>query len=143
MLSQGILCKTLLLQQIHLFGSQILRWPKSCGESIYPWLWILPDLRIVFLLFSLLVFLIYLVPAFYNSNNDFLVYKVKLGINQGKDFSRDTVEFNAEAQPGSYVAFSGMLLDLYNRGLNDGITENKVVTCFELTGHTARFVVFV
>ena len=51
---------------------------------------------------------------------------MKLGINRGKDFTRDTVEFNAEADPGSYVAFSGMLLDLYNRGLNDGITENKV-----------------
>lgn len=49
-----------------------------------------------------------------------------MGINRGKDFTRDTVEFNAEADPGSYVAFSGMLLDLYNRGLNDGITENKV-----------------
>ncbi|KAL8603129.1 hypothetical protein ACOMHN_059301 [Nucella lapillus] len=53
--------------------------------------------------------------------------QVKLGINRGKDFSRDTVEFNAEADPGSYVAFSGMLLDLYNRGLNDGITENKLI----------------
>lgn len=49
-----------------------------------------------------------------------------LGLNRGKDFSRDTIEFNAEADPGSYVAFSGMLLDLYSRGLSDGITENKV-----------------
>ncbi|XP_076469788.1 CD109 antigen-like [Babylonia areolata] len=53
--------------------------------------------------------------------------QVKLGINRGKDFTRDTVEFNAEADPGSYVAFSGMLLDLYNRGMNDGITENKLI----------------
>ncbi|PVD21251.1 hypothetical protein C0Q70_19422 [Pomacea canaliculata] len=53
--------------------------------------------------------------------------QVTLGINRGKDFTRDTVEFNAEADPGSYVAFSGMLLDLYNRGLNDGITENKLI----------------
>ncbi|KAK7114537.1 CD109 antigen-like [Littorina saxatilis] len=53
--------------------------------------------------------------------------QVKLSINRGKDFSRDTVEFNAEADPGSYVAFSGMLLDLYSRGLNDGITENSLI----------------
>ncbi|KAK7498039.1 hypothetical protein BaRGS_00010627 [Batillaria attramentaria] len=53
--------------------------------------------------------------------------QVTLGINQGKDFSRDTVEFNAAADPGSYVAFSGMLLDLYNRGMNDGITENALI----------------
>jgi hypothetical protein len=52
--------------------------------------------------------------------------QVHLTINQGKDFSRDTVEFNAYSDPGSYVAFSGMLANLYNRGLNDGITENKV-----------------
>ncbi|XP_005101040.1 CD109 antigen [Aplysia californica] len=52
---------------------------------------------------------------------------VKLGINRGKDFTRDTIEFNAEADPGSYVAFSGMLLDLYSRGLSDGITENKLI----------------
>ena len=51
---------------------------------------------------------------------------MELSINRGKDFSRDTVEFNAKADPGSYVAFSGMLLDLYSRGLSDGITENKV-----------------
>ncbi|GFO11264.1 Cd109 antigen-like isoform x3, partial [Plakobranchus ocellatus] len=52
---------------------------------------------------------------------------VTLGINRGKDFSRDTVEFNAYADPGSYMAFSAMLLDLYNRGLSDGITENKLI----------------
>lgn len=53
--------------------------------------------------------------------------EVVLNINRGKDFTRDTIEFNAYADPGSYVAFSGMLLDLYNRGLNDGITENKLI----------------
>ncbi|GFO11263.1 Cd109 antigen-like isoform x3 [Plakobranchus ocellatus] len=53
--------------------------------------------------------------------------QVKLEINRGKDFSRDTIEFNAYADPGSYVAFSGMLLDLYSRGLSDGITENKLI----------------
>ncbi|CAG5133427.1 unnamed protein product, partial [Candidula unifasciata] len=53
--------------------------------------------------------------------------EVRLGINRGKDFTRNTVEFNAEADPGSYLAFSGMLVDLYNRGLNDGITEYKLI----------------
>ncbi|RUS75425.1 hypothetical protein EGW08_016804 [Elysia chlorotica] len=53
--------------------------------------------------------------------------EVKLGINLGKDFSRDTVEFNAYADPGSYAAFSGVLLDLYSRGLSDGITENRLI----------------
>ncbi|CAG5133426.1 unnamed protein product, partial [Candidula unifasciata] len=53
--------------------------------------------------------------------------QVKLGINRGKDFSRDTIEFNAEADPGSYVAFSVMLLDLYSRGMSDGITENELI----------------
>ncbi|XP_059162065.1 LOW QUALITY PROTEIN: C3 and PZP-like alpha-2-macroglobulin domain-containing protein 8 [Physella acuta] len=52
---------------------------------------------------------------------------VTLGINRGKDFSRDTIEFNAYADPGSYVAFSGMLLDQYSRGLSDGITENRLI----------------
>ncbi|XP_055892053.1 C3 and PZP-like alpha-2-macroglobulin domain-containing protein 8 isoform X3 [Biomphalaria glabrata] len=52
---------------------------------------------------------------------------VTLNINRGKDFSRDTIEFNAYADPGSYVSFSGMLLDLYSRGLSDGITENKLI----------------
>ncbi|XP_059162064.1 alpha-2-macroglobulin-like [Physella acuta] len=53
--------------------------------------------------------------------------QVSLGINQGKDFTRNTIEFNAKADPGSYVAFSGMLLDLYSRGMSDGITENKLI----------------
>ncbi|CAL1532738.1 unnamed protein product [Lymnaea stagnalis] len=52
---------------------------------------------------------------------------VTLSINRGKDFSRDTIEFNAYADPGSYASFSGMLLDLYSRGLSDGITENKLI----------------
>ena len=65
--------------------------------------------------------------------SDTLFPQVRLGINQGKDFSRRTVEFNAEADPGSYVAFSGMLSSLYDRGLNDGITENEV--CWDCFTH--------
>ncbi|KAK7114535.1 CD109 antigen-like [Littorina saxatilis] len=64
--------------------------------------------------------------------------EVRLGINQGKDFSRDTVEFNAYADPGSYVAFSGMLDSLYNRGLNDGITENKLIDELETYDKAAK-----
>ena len=56
--------------------------------------------------------------------------QVKLDVNLGKDFSRDTIEINAYADPGSYAAFSAILLDLYSRGLSDGITENKVRTFY-------------
>ncbi|ESO98375.1 hypothetical protein LOTGIDRAFT_231429 [Lottia gigantea] len=53
--------------------------------------------------------------------------QVKLTINQGKDFSRDSIEFNAYADPGSYVAFAAMPHDLFIRGLNDGISENNLI----------------
>lgn len=64
--------------------------------------------------------------------------EVRLEINQGKDFSRDTVEFNAYSEPGSYVAFSGMLASLNNRGLNDGITENKLIDELETYDQAAK-----
>lgn len=47
-------------------------------------------------------------------------------MNRGKDFTRDTIEINAWADPGSYLAFAAMPYDLYSRGLNDGLTENNV-----------------
>ncbi|XP_046585013.1 LOW QUALITY PROTEIN: murinoglobulin-1-like [Haliotis rubra] len=53
--------------------------------------------------------------------------QVTLEINRGKDFSRDTIEFNAWADPGSYVAFAGMPVDLYNRGMDDGISEKNLI----------------
>ncbi|XP_071092281.1 CD109 antigen-like [Haliotis cracherodii] len=53
--------------------------------------------------------------------------QVKLEINRGKDFSRDSIEFNAWADPGSYVAFAGMPVDLYNRGMDDGISEKNLI----------------
>ncbi|KAK6185943.1 hypothetical protein SNE40_008070 [Patella caerulea] len=53
--------------------------------------------------------------------------QVKLNLNRGKDFSRDTLEFNAYADPGSYVAFAAMPHDLFIRGLNDGISENNLI----------------
>ncbi|XP_069113947.1 CD109 antigen-like [Argopecten irradians] len=48
-------------------------------------------------------------------------------INRGKDFTRDTVEIMATADPGSYVAFAAMPSDLYTRGINDGLTEYNLV----------------
>ena len=66
---------------------------------------------------------------------------MKLEINRGKDFSRDSIEFNAWADPGSYVAFAGMPHDLYIRGLNDGITENNVREFLFLTGARCSSVV--
>ncbi|XP_076470049.1 CD109 antigen-like [Babylonia areolata] len=66
------------------------------------------------------------------------LHEVKLGINQGKDFSRDTVEFNAYAEPGSYVAFSGMLASLYHKGFNDGITENTLIDELETYDQAAK-----
>ena len=50
-------------------------------------------------------------------------------INKGKDFTLHSIEINAIADPGSYVAFAAMPNDLYSRGMNDGLTENDVSTC--------------
>ena len=49
-------------------------------------------------------------------------------INKGKDFTLHSIEINAIADPGSYVAFAAMPNDLYSRGMNDGLTENDVST---------------
>ncbi|WAR12173.1 CPMD8-like protein [Mya arenaria] len=46
-------------------------------------------------------------------------------INKGKDFTLHTLEINAIAEPGSYVAFAAMPNDLYSKGMNDGLTENN------------------
>ncbi|KAK7498085.1 hypothetical protein BaRGS_00010673, partial [Batillaria attramentaria] len=64
--------------------------------------------------------------------------EVKLTINLGKDFSQNTAEMNAYADPGSYVAFSGILLDLHLMGLSDGITENKLIDELETYDQAAR-----
>lgn len=48
-------------------------------------------------------------------------------INKGKDFTLHTLEINAIAEPGSYVAFSAMPNDLYSRGMNDGLNENTLI----------------
>lgn len=47
-------------------------------------------------------------------------------INKGKDFTLHSIEINAIADPGSYVAFAAMPNDLYSKGMNDGLTENNV-----------------
>ncbi|KAL4235441.1 endopeptidase inhibitor [Mactra antiquata] len=48
-------------------------------------------------------------------------------INKGKDFTLHTVEINALAEPGSYVAFAAIPNDLYSKGMNDGLTENNLI----------------
>ncbi|KAL3859107.1 hypothetical protein ACJMK2_009340 [Sinanodonta woodiana] len=52
---------------------------------------------------------------------------VNIVINRGQDFTRDTIQINALADPGSYVAISAMPNELYIRGLNDGLTENNLI----------------
>lgn len=55
-----------------------------------------------------------------------VLLQVNAVINKGKDFTLHSIEINAIADPGSYVAFAAMPNDLYSRGLNDGLTENNV-----------------
>lgn len=59
-------------------------------------------------------------------------YHIQVGatVNRGKDFTRDTVEILATADPGAYVAFAAIPLDLYKRGLNDGL--NHWTVCISL-----------
>ncbi|XP_052062550.1 CD109 antigen-like [Mytilus californianus] len=52
---------------------------------------------------------------------------VKAEVNLGKDFTRDSVEIRGESDPGSYMAFSAMPLDIYSRGINDGLTEYRLI----------------
>ncbi|XP_060595854.1 CD109 antigen-like [Ruditapes philippinarum] len=52
---------------------------------------------------------------------------VKAIINKGKDFTLHSIEINAIAEPGSYVAFAAMPNDLYSKGMNDGLTENNLI----------------
>lgn len=54
-------------------------------------------------------------------------------INKGKDFTLHTIEINAVAEPGSYVAFAAMPNDLYSKGMNDGLTENNVTHLYPST----------
>eukprot|EP00106_Octopus_bimaculoides_P012375 XP_014779817.1 PREDICTED: CD109 antigen-like [Octopus bimaculoides] len=53
--------------------------------------------------------------------------EVRATFNRGKDFTRDTIEINAYADPGSYVAFAAVPYDLYIRGMGAGITQNKLI----------------
>lgn len=54
------------------------------------------------------------------------LFQVKAEVNLGKDFTRDSVEIRGESDPGSYMAFAAIPLDIYARGLNDGLTEYRV-----------------
>lgn len=56
-------------------------------------------------------------------DTELFFFKVGAQVNRGKDFTRDTVEILATADPGAYVAFAAIPLDLYKRGLNDGLNH--------------------
>lgn len=51
---------------------------------------------------------------------------MKIFFNRGKDFTQDTVEVNAYADPGSYVALTAVPYDLYIRGMSSGLSQNIV-----------------
>ncbi|XP_048773201.1 CD109 antigen-like [Ostrea edulis] len=53
--------------------------------------------------------------------------KVGATVNRGKDFTRDTVEILATADKGAYIAFAAIPLDLYKRGLNDGLNHWTII----------------
>lgn len=55
------------------------------------------------------------------------INKVKMGINCGKDFSRDTIELNCEADPSSYVGYSAIEHELWTYGWHSFITEPDIV----------------
>lgn len=61
-------------------------------------------------------------------DTELFFFKVGAQVNRGKDFTRDTVEILATADPGAYVAFAAIPLDLYKRGLNDGLNHWTVST---------------
>lgn len=53
--------------------------------------------------------------------------EVKIFFNRGKDFTQDTVEVNAYADPGSYVALTAVPYDLYIRGMSSGLSQNILI----------------
>ena len=82
----------------------------------------------------------------------FKFWQVSAVVNRGKDFTRDTIEIKAFADPGAYVAFAALPLDLYKRGLNDGLNEwtvsiiinyNKIREILNLLCKIALFVFFI
>lgn len=68
-------------------------------------------------------------------DTELFFFKVGAQVNRGKDFTRDTVEILATADPGAYVAFAAIPLDLYKRGLNDGLNHWTVSIQSEARGN--------
>ncbi|CAD5111927.1 DgyrCDS1188 [Dimorphilus gyrociliatus] len=52
---------------------------------------------------------------------------VEVRINQGKDFSRDTIEVTGITDPGSFIAFSGIDYDMWSKGGNIFLTESEIL----------------
>ena len=46
--------------------------------------------------------------------------------NRGKDFTLDTVEITAQADPLSYVAFSALEYHIYGLGIRNGLSWEEV-----------------
>lgn len=59
--------------------------------------------------------------------NGSVMNPVSVRLNQGKDFSRDTVEVTGITDPGSFIAFSGIDYDMWSRGGNIYLTEAEIV----------------
>lgn len=51
---------------------------------------------------------------------------MQLKFNRGKDFTYQSVEITATADPVSYVAFSAMEYQLYELGARNGLTWDEV-----------------
>ena len=51
---------------------------------------------------------------------------VRLRVNQGKDFSEDTFEVNTFADAGTFVTYSAVDYQLYNKGAWTFLTEAEV-----------------
>jgi len=65
------------------------------------------------------------------------IIQMSVKFNRGKDFSYNTVEITATADPLSYVAFSAIEYQLYELGAKNGLTWEEV--CFNngCTGFTS------
>ena len=56
----------------------------------------------------------------------FLVLQMQLRFNRGKDFTYQSIELTAIADPLSYVAFSAIEYQLYELGARNGLTWEEV-----------------
>ena len=60
------------------------------------------------------------------SNLVSLSFQMSVKFNRGKDFTLDTVEITAQADPLSYVAFSALEYHMYGLGIRNGLSWEEV-----------------